>query len=375
MQKINRVYQVVASLVFLTSLTISFATQAVTPQKELDNASCLSCHDASKKLEIKDVDGNKRSLYGIDHNKFGKSVHSEMQCVTCHKEILDDKVPHRTNAAAKVGCMQCHLELWETTKQQNLTTEKARLGVVAANVENYMNSFHARPNQEDPTRANAACDDCHNTHTFNVPVQGTSRRTDWHLTIPNVCGEKCHTDELDEYSESVHGKLVLGEHSLKAAVCTDCHTTHGIGNTSKENFKTTITEKCGNCHTENLKSYRSTYHGQVNKLGYGYTAKCYDCHGSHGIQRPKDPQSKVNLKNRLKTCKQCHKEATEGFTTFSPHANTHDFGRYPQVWIVTRFMWLLLIGVFTFFWVHLGLWWYRESVDGHKRRNHPDTRK
>jgi RNase P subunit RPR2 len=298
-----------------------------------------------------------------------------MQCVACHKEITDSAAPHRKNADEKVtGCVACHLDLWETTKAQNLTKEKARLGVVVANIENYMNSFHARPNKEDPSRVNAACDDCHNTHTFNVPSQGTTRRTEWHLTIPNVCGEKCHADELDEYKSSVHGGKVFGEHNIKAAVCTDCHTTHEIGNTSKVTFKTDITEKCGNCHAENLKSYRSTYHGQVNKLGYGYTAKCYDCHGSHGIRSPKDPQSKVNLKNRLKTCQQCHKGATEGFTTFSPHANTHDFERYPQVWVVTRFMWALLIGVFAFFWVHLLMWWYRESEDGHKRKNHPDMR-
>jgi hypothetical protein len=343
---------------------------------KLNNATCLTCHDASKgKLKISDATGGSRPLYGINKDKFGKSVHGEMQCIACHKDITDAVSPHKKGAGQKAECVSCHLALWETAKKENMTREKARFGVVVKNIETYKNSFHARPKKEDKSHVNAACDDCHNTHTFNVPPQGASRRTDWHLTIPNVCGEKCHTDELEEYATSVHGKQVLEEHNPKAAVCTDCHTTHGIANTSKDTFKVSITENCGSCHVENLKSYRATYHGQINKLGYGYTAKCYDCHGSHGILSPKDPESKVHPDNRLKTCQKCHKGATQGFVTFSPHANTHDLRRYPQVWIVSRFMWALLAGVFAFFWLHTGLWWYREAKDRKVRKNHPDWRK
>lgn len=341
---------------------------------KLDNATCLSCHDAGQG-KAKSTGTSSKALHGIDHDKYGKSVHGEMQCIACHREITDAVVPHRKGAGKAPECVSCHLELWETVKKEKLTKEKARLGVVVKNIETYQSSYHARPNKEDKSRVNAACDDCHNTHTFNVPPQGTSRRTDWHLTIPNVCGAKCHTDELEEYTSSVHGKQVLGEHNPKAAVCTDCHTTHGIANTSKDTFKISITENCGSCHAENLKSYRATYHGQVNKLGYGYTAKCYDCHGSHGILSPKDPESTVHPNNRLRTCRKCHKEATQGFVTFSPHANTHDLEHYPQVWIVSRFMWALLAGVFTFFWLHTGLWWYREAKDRQARKNHPERRK
>jgi hypothetical protein len=83
----------------------------------------------------------------------------------------------------------------------------------------------------------------------------------------------------------------------------------------------------------------------------------------------------VNPKNRLKTCQKCHKEATQGFVTFSPHANTSNLERYPQVWVVSRFMWALLAGVFAFFWLHTGLWWYREAQDRKRDKNHPDRRK
>ena len=54
--------------------------------------------------------------------------------------------------------------------------------------------------------------------------------------------------------------------------------------------------------------------------------------------------------------------------TFEPHANAHDFARYPKVWLASKFMLLLLAGVFGFFWTHSALWYYREFKDHQQRR-------
>ena len=341
--------------------------------EEPDNGSCLKCHNGTKEIKIATSGADPRVLHPIKKLAFTKSVHSELQCITCHQGIKDGNKPHRGEIAKTAGCVQCHTDLWDAAKKENLTEEKSRLGVVVQNIEAYKNTFHARPNQDDPTRVNASCDDCHDTHSFNVPPQGSVGRSNWHLTIPKTCGEKCHTEQLEEYATSVHGRKVLDEHSPKAAVCTDCHTSHGITSTSRESFKLDIVHACGGCHKENLKSYSETFHGQVNALGYGYTAKCYNCHGSHGILSPSDPESKVHVNNRLKTCQQCHnggqgwlgpQKATPGFVTFAPHANTHNFEKYPQMWIASKFMLTLLIGVFIFFWTHSALWYYREYKDG-----------
>jgi cytochrome b subunit of formate dehydrogenase len=331
---------------------------------KLDDAGCMTCHDGKKQVfALPAADGKIRPLRAIQKDKYAKSIHGEMTCVACHLDITDNKAPHKKVAAPKANCVTCHEGLWETVKKENLTAEKTRLGVVVQNIEAYKNSFHARPKNE--TSVKAACDDCHDTHYFNVPPRGTSKRTEWHLTVPNVCGAKCHTEQLEEYTTSVHGKAVTEMHNPKAAVCTDCHTTHSIAKTSDDATQLLIVENCGGCHKENLESYRDTYHGQVGKLGYAYTAKCFDCHGSHGILKVDDPDSTVHPKNRLKTCKQCHdgkkrKEATPGFVTYSPHANDHDFKRYPQVWFASKFMHWLLVFVFAYFWAHSLLWWYRE---------------
>ncbi len=339
----------------------------------IDNASCLKCHSGAKEIKVTGANGELRDMQPVKKLAFGKSVHSTMQCVACHQGIKEGSQSHKNGEAKTVGCVQCHLNLWEVAKKDGSTQEKPRLGTVVESAEAYKQTFHARPSKDDPTRVNASCDDCHDTHSFNVPPLGSPGRGAWHLTIPNTCGEKCHTEALEEYNSSIHGKKVTEEHDPKAAVCTDCHTSHGIINTSKLSFKLDIVHACGDCHKDKLRSYLDTFHGQVNTLGYGYTAKCYNCHGSHGILPASDPESKVHINNRLKTCQECHngkqgwnglQKATQGFVSFGPHANTHDFKKYPQMWIASTIMITLLSTVFAFFWIHSALWYYREYKDG-----------
>ncbi len=338
---------------------------------KLDNASCLSCHETDRhRIEVTGADEEKRALAAVNKGLFGKSVHARMECVACHTDIVDAKKGHEKVAnVAPPDCATCHIQLWNEAKKTS-TTGKERLGVVAENVDAYQNSFHARPDADHPERAKAVCSECHATHDFAVPKKGTPEREQWRLSIPKTCGEKCHEEQLEEFETSAHGELVMGKADPKGAVCVDCHTSHDIRGASSDPFKLKNVESCGGCHKEELHSYRDTYHGQVNKLGFTYTAKCSDCHGAHGIKKSDDPTSKVHEKNRLKTCQQCHNDkkpgmtmATEGFVTFGPHAHGNDFKKYPQMWIATQFMVALLIGVFAFFWLHSGLWYYREWQD------------
>jgi cytochrome b subunit of formate dehydrogenase/nitrate/TMAO reductase-like tetraheme cytochrome c subunit len=340
--------------------------------RSLDSAACLTCHDSRKEaLHIATADGGKRTLAAVDAVKYAKGTHGDLQCLDCHKEITDAAANHKIAAgAAKPNCITCHEALWADVRKEKLTEEKSRLGLVAQNIEAYKNSFHARPDKDNPSRPKATCEDCHASHEFNVPPQGSAKRTAWHKEIPKTCGEKCHEDQYESYTGSVHGKALLDEGNVKAAVCTDCHTAHSVSNTSTDAFKLGNVNTCGSCHKEELKSYTDTYHGQVNRLGYTYTARCVDCHDSHGIKAIDDPKSKVSPKNRMKTCQKCHNdkkpgmhEATAGFVSFGPHANSHDFDKYPQMYVATKFMVGLLIFVFAFFWVHSLLWYYREWQD------------
>lgn len=332
-----------------------------------DNAVCLACH-GNEGFSGQGPNGQPRSLHVIK-DKFERSVHGKRLCVECHKDITE--IPHKDIGRHKVGCVQCHQTLWDAANREQKTKEFARLGVVVKQIDSYMHSVHARPNIEDQSRTNATCYNCHDAHY--VYPKGSAERTEWRLTVPNVCG-KCHTQQRNEYVKSVHGDEVIWKHNPKAAICSDCHTPHDIGDPGTDPIKLLITANCGSCHGENLKTYLHTYHGQVSQLGYAYTAKCFDCHGNHGIQRVSDPASAVHPENRLGTCQKCHKGATEGFVTFQPHANTRDFDRYPYMWIASKFMIALLAGVFAFFWLHSALWFYREYKDRREGQSRPHVR-
>ena len=341
------------------------SSKAAEPAAEkTDNAVCLACH-GNEGFAVPGADGKPRSLHVVK-DKFEKSVHGNRHCVDCHKDIT--QIPHQKNGNIKVSCVQCHQELWKAAQKDTSSPEFTKLGVVVKQIDSFMKSIHARPNKEDQSRTNATCYNCHDAHY--VYPRGSAIRAEWRLNIPNACG-KCHAKERAAYATSVHGREVLEKSNPKAAICSDCHTTHDVDDPGMDSTKLVITKNCGNCHQDSFESYTRTYHGQVNTLGYAYTAKCFDCHGNHAIQRVKDPASSVHPDNRLQTCQKCHKGATKGFVTFNPHGSTANFGRYPDLWIASKFMIALLMGVFAFFWTHSALWFYREYRDRKEGKSKP----
>jgi cytochrome b subunit of formate dehydrogenase len=320
------------------------------------NETCLGCH-GNEGFAMPGPTGEMRSLY-VPKGRFERSVHGNRLCVECHKNITE--IPHKPGTQVRVSCVQCHETLWQTIQAEHKTQEFSRLGLVVQRIASYMKSVHARPSREDQSRTNATCYNCHDPHS--VYPKGSAGFEEWRANIPNTCG-KCHSAERAMYVDSVHGTEAMVQKNRLAPVCSDCHTTHGIDDPAAPTTQLIITQNCGNCHRANLVSYTGTYHGQVNTLGYAYTAKCFDCHASHWVQRVDDPRSTVHPSNRLTTCQKCHTNATPGFITFEPHGNTHDFRHYPYMWVASKFMIALLIGVFAFFWAHSALWFYREHKD------------
>ncbi len=344
---------------------ISTAGDAAADEAEApDNEICLDCHGIEG-FDTEYPDGEPRQIH-ISPDRFGQSVHGKRFCVECHNDIIE--IPHREFVDRKVSCVRCHRSLWDTAQKEGRAEEFARLGEVVQQIDSYMGSVHARPNIEDQSRTNATCYDCHNAH-YITHIEGEVGSVS-RLGIPDICG-KCHTEEASDYFMSVHGKEVSLNANTYAAVCIDCHTTHTIDSPAADSIRLAITKNCGNCHDRQYETYTGTYHGQVSTLGYAYTAKCFDCHGSHKIQRVDDEASTVHANNRLETCGKCHENVTAGFATFQPHANTSDFDRYPYMWIASKFMIALVLGVFAFFWTHAALWFYREYKDRKEGKNAP----
>jgi cytochrome b subunit of formate dehydrogenase len=350
------------------------AAAAQTPQTgapALDNKDCLGCHgsQAKKKIEVPVPDGKPRALKAVPQEKFAQGEHAKLQCTGCHTQITD-KAETGAHAkaqdpAARPDCAGCHEALAAKLEKEG-KAPGPHLAAVARNIEAYKTSLHARPNADDKTRPNASCVNCHDAHSFQMPgPKGTLKNGRHRMAIPQVCGS-CHEEQLESYQKSIHWAKNTEFADGRAAVCTDCHSAHLVTNTSADQFKVDISTSCGNCHKERFNTFKETFHGAIVALGYGYTAKCYNCHGSHEILSAENPQSTVHPDNRLKTCRSCHnekkglKDVSAGFATFQPHADPHDVKNYPQVTMAYWGMIGLLVGTFAFFWLHTILWFWRE---------------
>ncbi len=335
------------------------------------DAACLDCH-GEKGFAVPIGETGRRRALDVDVEGLRASVHAKEKCVACHADVR--QIPHRQGARHAVNCVQCHEEQAPAPKVSEVEVQTAiartmvglpaappqpEVSKLVAETAIYLDSIHARATKKDPRRPNAGCGDCHGTHEV-LPLAGRSGKA-FRLASVEACGG-CHEKALKAYYSSVHGAAVKRKGDLDMPVCSDCHTPHRIASPEDDPVKLAITENCGSCHAKELKSYRTTYHGQVTRLGYAHTAKCHDCHTGHRIQPSKNPLATTHAKNRLQTCKECHKsEATAGFASFEPHGNTHDFKRFPALWIASKFMIALLGLVFLFFWTH-SLFWFRREL-------------
>ena len=226
-------------------------------------------------------------------------------------------------------------------------------------IESYTESIHGKGLLKSGLTVTATCTSCHTAH-------GVLPRTDPESSVnranvPRTCGA-CHHGIQEQFEESIHHTL-LGKTDKELPVCNDCHSAHTIKRADAEGFKLDIMQKCGRCHGEIAKTYFDTYHGKVSQLGYTKTAKCYDCHGAHDIQKVTDPRSHLSRENVAQTCQKCHPGATRRFAGYLSHATHHDPKKYPWLFWTFWGMTSLLVGTFVVGGAHTLLWLPRAHAD------------
>jgi predicted CXXCH cytochrome family protein len=157
--------------------------------------------------------------------------------------------------------------------------------------------------------------------------------------IPELCGS-CHadvarikqfnpslrTDQLSQYRTSVHG-IRFAHGDMRVAVCTDCHTAHGIHPASDPRSSVhplNVAATCKRCHSDRdyMKPYgiatdqfagylESVHYKAMVERGDLSAPTCTTCHGSHGAAPP-------GLTTVTNVCATCH--VLQGkFFEQSPH--------------------------------------------------------
>ncbi len=119
---------------------------------------------------------------------------------------------------------------------------------------------------------------------------------------------------------------------------------------------------CAKCHTNQtlmdkyhistnvLNTYVADFHGTTVELFQKQSPDaptnkpvCYDCHGIHNIKKVDDPNATVFRENLIKTCEQCHPDATTA--SFAGSWMSHyipSADKYPLVYYINLFYWVLI---------------------------------
>ncbi len=349
---------------------------------------CIECHEDAAVLPhapTLEKATCATKCHSAEYTEYMGSAHHEAleakdplapTCASCHggHDIL--KVADRRAGSNKLNslhlCGDCHAKHAPTPASKD---PKGR-------IETYLGSTHARAIDKAGLPMAATCADCHGAHGVK-PSKDPSSKVH-RGNVPQTCG-RCHVGIMEVYEKSVHG-MKNARKPGGAAVCTDCHTAHGISVEAESGFMQDIIDECGRCHDSPdaaqgrpgtyYRTYVESYHGQVTKLGGKRAARCSDCHGAHDILPLENPASKVAKENLVQTCAACHPGANESFVQFDPHANFRDSKNYPVLHGVWLYFMVMMSAVFTFFGIHTILWFYRARRERARlgaHHNHAET--
>jgi len=380
----------------------------------LANDDCLICHGQPDLTMTRD--GETVSLF-VDAQAYKDSTHSDTACAQCHTDVTVSKERACETVDNTVDCGICHAEQVSEydasmhgtlhaegdpdapscqdchakhatldqdspaspTYAMNVPTlcgDCHRVGEQAATrihadvddiVGSYEDSVHGR-GLKSGLVVTATCADCHGAHSEMPPENPDSTVNP--ANIAGTCGA-CHHGIEEQFRESVHwtdDPITEDDHPT----CQDCHASHTIMRTERVGFRTLMMEQCGRCHTDEAETFFDTFHGKVSRLGGEGVAKCYDCHGTHGILPPEDPNSMLSRDNVVETCGQCHEGSHRQFAGYLTHATHHDRETYP--WLFWSFwgMTALLVGTLSFALLHSFAWVIRLLLNREEWQAHKE---
>lgn len=361
-----------------------------TASAQTTDARCLQCH-AKPNLARVDDQGEVSSL-AVDPEQYRASIHREMRCVDCHKDLRTvQSYPHATSLgpvhcadchtaesqqmavsahwltnlpgrSGKMSCSTCHGThyILSSTNPDSRTNRKNIAAVClgchadqeiipgsGVKVSAYQYSIHGLKLSAEGNTTAAECVDCHGNHQV-LPADNPTSSVN-KPRIPQTCG-RCHKEELPVYEHSIHGAAV-SRGILEAPVCTDCHGEHTIlapHLAQSAVSRSKIPETCGKCHervqltekfgiaSDRYSTYEDSYHGVANQFGRTIVANCASCHGYHDILPLSNPASSVHPANLAATCGKCHPNAGENFTRGKMHVKA-TLGNSPGVFFVRKF--------------------------------------
>jgi len=261
-------------------------------------SACVACH---------------QSFEAEDGPSFAeaRSVHGQngISCHDCHggDPALDDmdEVRRAKNWRGVPGhleipefCARCHSDpAYMHEHNPGLPTDQ---------LAKYRTSVHGQRLFAQKDGKVADCVACHGAHDIGDAAMPHSRTHP--QNIPATCG-KCHadaaymaeygiaTDQVADYTASVHSQALLDKGDLGAPACNDCHGNHGAAPPGVAS----LSAVCGTCHAFQMELFNQSPHAPA--FAAAGFPMCETCHGNHRIEHPTDEWVGTD---EPAVCIQCH---------------------------------------------------------------------
>lgn len=277
------------------ALTAALAASPATTQTLPTSDDCRTCHLALTEEAL-----------SAPARDYERDVHAEagFGCLACHgsggTDALDPSAgflsaPERREIPDLCG--RCHSDA--------AFMRQFDPGMRVDQVAEYWTSVHGQRLRAADDPAVATCIDCHPAHSIRPPDDPTS--TVYAANIVETCG-RCHadatrmagrdvrTDQVAEYTTSVHGRLLLEDGDLSAPVCNDCHGNHGAAPPGIASVRNV----CGQCHSVMAEYFDQSAHGEV--FNESDLPGCATCHEHHAVQAASDETLGARAADVCTTC-------------------------------------------------------------------------
>ncbi|MEP7363376.1 MAG: cytochrome b/b6 domain-containing protein [Acidobacteriota bacterium] len=180
--------------------------------------------------------------------------------------------------------------------------------------------FHAGPLAGQTPSADSPCAGCHDIaeklsksgHAAVGCQQCHARHEEYPhpAGVPKPACVTCHAQQVGEHALSIHGKQLKAGNAA-APGCDTCHgTAHELSRARTAEFRQSVPDTCGACHSEVNEHFQASVHGKAIAAGRLDAPVCTDCHGEHGILPKSDAASGVNASHIRDTCARCHGNLT-----------------------------------------------------------------
>lgn len=293
---------------FIAVFLFWLCTDVLNGQQRWEQSVCMDCH---LEMDIPEYTDPVHEFLLEEDGRF-VDIHARAGygCHDCHGGDPHDMDRAKDPAAGYIGkpasqdvpqlCADCHSDIeYMRDRNPRLPTDQLRL---------YRTSDHGRSLEEGDTKV-ATCASCHGTHLVrggDDPASLTYPRN-----VPSTCAQ-CHsdeeymaeynipTDQLEQYRDSEHARLLLDDGDIGAPACNTCHGNHGAAPPRVA----AVHHVCGQCHGQHDEYFMESTHAEIFEMMD--MPGCATCHGYHAIPTPTTEKLLSNEPDSV--CMTCHVE-------------------------------------------------------------------